>query len=479
MSEFAPEPYTPAEMRLGDEEAFLVGIQNRKQQKINPSSGSAGPFRFEGTNQIEFQWTHSDGVDLGSTVLYFKWTPTTAVNGDTLDNSGCLSQASDIIDRVEFTIDNTEVLNSTNRSLSVVQNILMFSEYNNDYFNREGKILLGHSSQSINPTHDLKDGVGLNGTSNADARRNSKSRVYGVPLWAIHVGFAAQKMIPVLGSNMRLVLHLNNPAKVLNTRNSINSSYKLENVYLIEDRLMLTPNYKEALMNRVKSQEGYRIHYVDFEVQAQNINDADTQSLVVRNEHSNALTLILFNEYDALYRADVSSNGTDTRIQPSYPSFDVDIAKRTENLRVECGTLSFTGLNGSSSLVEHFVHLERANGSLGMPNSTGCYNWDLYAGGADSLGYLPDRWNKADNLNPVVNFSPIMVSLEKTLTADSDANIVNRGLSGLDPGSSRDIEVYLKYNTDEKLNKIRERLFSVLVYEKTLVMANGTLQVQH
>lgn len=479
MSDFAPEPYTPAEMRLGDDEAFLVGIQNRKQQKINPSSGSAGPFRFEGTNQIEFQWTHSDGIDLGSTVLYFKWTPVTAANGDSVDTNGSLSQASDIFDRVEFTIDNTEVLNSTNRSLSVVQNILMFSEYNNDYFNREGRILMGHSSQTINPSHDLTDGVGVN-TASGDGLRNSKSRVYGVPLWAIHVGFSAQKMVPVLGSNMRLVLHLNNPAKVLNTRNSINTSYKIENVYLMEDRLMLTPNYKEALMNRVKSQEGYRIHYVDYEVTAQNINDADTQSLVVRNEHSNALTLILFNEYDALYRADVSQNLSTTRVQPSYPSFDVDIAKRTENLRVECGTLSFTGLNGSSSLVEHFVHLERANGSLGQPNSTGCYDWDLYAGdAAGSLGPLPDRWNKTNNLNPVVNFSPLMISLEKTLTADSDSNIVNRGLSGLDPGSSRDIEVYLKYNTDQKLNKTRERLFSVLVYEKTLVMANGTLQVQH
>lgn len=474
MSDLAPEPYTPAEMRLGDEEAFLVGIQNRKQQKINPSSGSAGPFRYEGTNQIEFQWTHSDGVDLGSTVLYFKWTPTTAANGDTLDASASLSQASDIFDRVEFTIDNTEVLNSTNRSLSVVQNILMFSEYNNDYFDREGRVLLGHTSQTINPTHDQTDGDGVV-SSKLSA---SKSRVYGVPLWAIHVGFAAQKMVPVLGSNMRLVLHLNQPAKVLNTRDSINSAYKLENVYLMEDRLMLTPNYKEALMARVKSQEGYKIHYVDYEVVAHNVNDADTQSLVVRNEHSNALTLILFNEYDNLYRADVSgSDRTATRISPSYPSFDVDIAKRTSNLRVECGTLSFTGLNGSSSVVEHFVHLERANGSLGMPNSTGCYNWELFAG--DDKGALPERWDTANNINQVVNFSPIMVSLEKTLSADSDANIVNRGLSGLDPGSSRDIEVYLTYDTNQKLLKTRERLFSVLVYEKTLVMANGTLQVQH
>ena len=478
MSNFAPEPYVPAEMRLGDSEAFLVGIQNRKQQKITPSSGTAGPFRFEGTNQIEFQWTHGDGSDLSTTVLYFKWTPVTESNGDTLDAKGSLSMASDVIDKVEFSIDGTEVLNSNSRVLSVVQNILMMSEYNDDYFHREGSILMGHSSQKVNPSHNTSTGTAFV----ANELRNSKSRVYAVPLWAIHVGFSQQEICPLLGSTIRMVFHLNQPAKVLNTRTSVTSSYKLENVYLMEDRLMFTPNYKDALMARVQSQEGFKIHYVDYEITSQNINNADTQSLVVRNEHSNSSTLILFNEYDNLYRADVSGVAVVADLEvPSYPSFDVDIAKRTENLRVECGTLSFTGLNGSSSLVEHFVHVERANGTLGLPNSTGCYDWDLYAG--DTVGYLPKRLNKNPNINPdlngVVNFSPLIVSLEKTLTPDTDTNIVNRGLSGLDPGSSRDIDVYLKYHTNQKLDKTKERLVSVLVYEKTLVMANGTIEVQH
>lgn len=467
----APVPYVPAEMKLGDEEAFIAGIQNRKQVKIVPSQGSAGPYRPAGTNQIEFNWTHGEAVDLGSTVLYFKFTPVTAEGGDSVDTNGSLSMASDIIDRIEFSIDRQEVINAVNRKLSVVQNILMLSEYNENYFENEGHVLMGHTSQCVNPSHDTTDGNGVV----ANALRASKARVYAVPLWALHAGFSTSKMLPVLGSGLNLVLHLNESAKVLHTRTNASASYKLENVYLMEDRLTLTPNYKQALMDRVRSNEGFKIHYIDYEVVSQNINDSDTQSLVVRNEHSNALTLILFNEYDNNFRADMSGNVFEA-VQPSYPNFDVDIAKRTENLRVECGTLAFTGLNGSSSIVEHFVHLERANGSLGLPNNTGVYNWDLFAG--DTAGPLPIKLDKTLS-NRFVNFSPIMVSLEKTLTADSDTSIVNRGLSGLDAGSSRDIEVYLKYANNQKLEKTKERLFSVLVYEKTLVMANGTVQVLH
>jgi hypothetical protein len=471
--------FVPDELRLSSDDSYLLGVQQRQQQKIVPSQGSNG-YRYEGTNQIEFNWSHGDATDLATTLLVFNWKPTTG-NNTTLDASASVAMASDVIDRVEFYIDSTEVLSSTNTQISVVQNILMFSEFPADYFEREGTMLMGHSSQLINPSHNTTDGNPVKTLAPADSSSSgADGRVFCVPLWALHNGFAQAKVCPVLGSNMRIVLHLNKPEDVLNTRSGLGSSYVLNNVYLLEDRLILTPDYKASLMSAIRSEEGFKINFVDYDITAHNITNSDTEHLVVRNDHSNALSLILFNKYLPAWRADVSGGDTaepDVSFvnQASYPNMDVDLAKRTNNLKVECGSLRFTGLRGSESIAEHFSHIERANGSLAKASETGCFEWYNYA--SSKAGKLPKR--RTGHLNTVVNFSPLVVSLEKTMLADNDSSIVNRGLNSTDPMASRDVEVSLQFPNLSKLNNQRERLFSTIVYEKALVMRNGQITIEH
>jgi len=472
--------FVPDELRLSSGDSYLLGVQQRQQNKIVPSQGSNG-YRHEATNQIEFNWSHGDATDLATTMLVFNWLATTG-NNTTLDNLGSVSMASDVVDRVEFYIDSTEVLSSTNTEISRVQNILMFSEFPADYFQREGTMLMGHSSQLINPSHNTTDGdVGIN-TEVADSSISpAAGRVFCVPLWALHLGFAQAKVCPVLGANMRIVFHLNAPYKVLNTRTSAASSYVLNNVYLLEDRLLLTPDYKSSLLSAIRSQEGFKINFVDYDITPHNITGAGTENLVVRNDHSNTLSLVLFNSYLPNWRADISGGditGTagSFAVQACYPNFDVDLAVRVQNLKVECGNLRFTGLRGSESVTEHFSHLERANGSLAKASNTGCFEWYNYA--SNVAGKLPLR-HGADHLNTVVNFSPLVVSLEKTILADTDSSIVNRGLNSTDPMASRDIEVSLHFVAGGQLNNQRERLFSALVYEKSLVMRNGQITIEH
>jgi hypothetical protein len=456
-------PYVPEELKLDTSEQVLMGVQQRVQNKIVPSQGSQN-YSYDGNNQIEFQWTHGDACDLSTTLLYF----TVAFSGTTSANIR-LRSASDIVDKVEFYIDNTEVFTSTNMNLSMVQNILMLSEFPKDYFEREGGVLMGWHSQNVN---------------NSDY---GTARTYGVPLWAYHVGFSQTKIFPVLGSNLRLVLHLARPEVVLSVRTHISDNkYSLNNVFLMEDRLILTPDYKQALMAQVKSAEGFKIHYTDFDITPQNITGAQNQTLVVRNEHSNAVTLILFNQYLDSFRADIA-NGANPLADPDvyqlktcYPTLDTDLARRVANLKVECGSLRFTGLNGSSSPVEHFSHLERANGTLAKPHSVGCFTWPVYNTNLTQnlVGANIQRAKTVANnagLNEFQNSAPLIVSLEKTMSSDIDVAIVNKGLSSTDPMASRDIEVYMQFGAGQELNQTRERLYSCLVYEKALVMKQGMI----
>lgn len=459
-------PFVPEELKLDTSEQFLMGVQHRSQQKIVPSQGQSGPYSPKSDSQIEFQWTHGDATDFASTVLMCNVNFVTGTGGTVGDIT--INSASDLIDRIEFHVDGTEVISSVNTNVSLVQNALMYSEFTRDYFEREGQILLGWNA--------FKYGIN-NGSS-------GKARTYAIPLWSLHCGFSQTKIFPVLGSNVRLVLHLTPVAKALNIRSTLDDSYNLTNVYLLEDRLILSPDYKSALMAQVKSEEGFKIHYIDYDITPHNIVNANSQNLVVVNKHSNALTLMLLNDYLPSARADlqVAANGDESlKAQDCNPNQFVDIARRVSNATVECGSLRFTSLRGSESIVEHFMHLERANGTLGKPNNVGSYNYNMYHAGV-ARGVAADA-NKT-LANPATNlaFSPLIFSLEKTMSSDVDMNIVNKGLSATDPMSSRDIEVKLVTSAsaleNRNLNSTKERLYSVLVYEKALVMKQGTILVE-
>lgn len=460
------EPFVPEELKLDTSEQFLMGVQHRSQQKITPSQGQSGPYSPEGDNQIEFQWTHGDATDFASTVLMCNLAFTTS--GDVNDIN--INTASDLIDRIEFYVDGTEVISSVNSNVSLVQNALMYSEFTRDYFEREGGILMGWNN--------FKFGI--------NASTHGTERTYAIPLWSLHCGFSQTKVFPVLGSNVRLVLHLTPATKALNTRSTLTDSYKLSNVYLLEDRLILSPDYKSALMAQVKSEEGFKIHYIDYDITPHNIVNANSQKLVVVNKHSNALTLMLLNDFLPSARADLevpTAGGNAVLLVgvESIPNMFVDIARRVSNATVECGSLRFTGLRGSESVVEHFMHLERANGTLGKPNNVGSYNYNMYLSGVPK-GTTPSANHNLVNPSTNLCFSPLIFSLEKTMSSDVDMNIVNKGLSATDPMSSRDIDVVLTTNAsaldNRPLDSTKERLFSVLVYEKALVMKQGMILVE-
>lgn len=444
------EPFVPAELRLGDDEEYLVGIQKQSYVKVTPNQGSSG-YTPTGTRQIEFNFNHGEATDFQQCYLKFDL--------EYSDVSSNMTLVSDCIERVEMYVDSQEIFTTTSSESRKLINYLLLGETNKNWYDREGKMFLGGNI----PT--LDDGSVGDGASRLQPQ--SESRGYVVPLWCIHPSFMMSRVFPVLGSQIRMVFHLASPDKCLNVKNANNSTYTLNNVSLMDCRTILSPQYKTALMNQVNSPEGFKIHMIDFDIIAHQVISASKQNLVVRNEHRNAQTLILYN--------DRVSRPAGSNAHAVHQTLFSNLGTRTKILRVDCGSINFTGVNGSTSLAEHFVHLERANGSLSNISQSGLYNYRLYKGNVTDMTAAEHGGTGANRFA----VSPLMVSLEKLQAPDTDNSIVNNGLSAVDLQASREIEVSLEANTGDDLNPSTERLYSGLVYEKAVVLANGTILVEH
>jgi hypothetical protein len=449
-----PEPFVPANLRLGDDETYLVGVQRQNYVRINPNGGASG-YTPAGTRQIEFNWNHGEAVDFAHSYLSF--------NIAYSANHTNMTLASDWISRVELYVDSQEIFTTVGQESRKLINLMLLGEVDGDWYQKEAKMFLG-----ANLPVDADGTSGDEGTPYTTAPQSGPqtTRPFVVPLWIVHPAFAMSKVFPVLGSQIRMVLHLADADRCLNVRIDGDSTYTLNNVHLQECRVQLSPSYKQALMEQVNSEEGFALHMVDFDTIAHTVAAASSQNLVVRNEHRNAKTLVCY--LDPVGRVEADADAT-------HIAFNSPLATFTSKFVVNCGSLTLTGVNGSNSLAEHFAHLERANGSFANLSQSGLYDYRLYYGAATNgtramknagAGVLA-RWAA----------SPLMCSLEKIQASDFDPSISNNGLSAFDVNASRELEV--RIDTTAQMNPANERLYTALVFEKKVRLSNGVISVEH
>ena len=440
-------PHIPSELELSDTASYLVGKQRDTYVDVIPNQGTSG-YRPDGTSRVEFVWSHGDCID--PTMSYLKFNLNYILANGNADTESNMTLASDWIRQVEFYIDSQEVFSTsaTQGSRSLI-NFMLMSEGNGDWYKREAQALIGACLPTL-PNSSTNAGVAGSATR---VPPQTLSRTFAVPLWCIHPAFAMNKILPVMGSQLRLVLHLAQPADCLNVRSEATSTYRLDEVMLRQCMVLLQPSYKEALLNQMRSVEGFTLRYTDFEIQHQNVNASTSQALTIRNEHQNAQTLLAWNSY-------INRGANETATHHVIRS---DLGNRATVWRVDSGSVQFTGVHGSRSTAEHFVHLERANGSLADFSSSGLYDFNMFFGQvADMAGWA---------------CAPLFCSLEKTQASDFDTSIINNGLSGTDISASREITVQI--NTPNPMVPADERLYTAIVYEKALIFANGRVAVEH
>lgn len=444
------EPFVPPSMQLSDSSEYLVGVQKQQYVQVTPNQGSNG-YTPSGTRQIEFSYNHGEATDFAQTYLRFEV--------EYSDLSSNMTMVSDCIQRVEFYADSQEIFTTTSSDSRKLINYLLLAEANKSWYDREGKMFLG----ACIPTLD----DGSVGTGGSQLVPQAETRVYTIPLWVIHPSFMMSKIFPVLGSQLRIVFHLEDPNKCMNVKHTDSSTYTLNKVSLMDCRTILSPQYKSALMNQVNSEEGFKINMIDFDIISHQVQGGDKQNLIVRNEHRNAQSVYLYTD-----RVGRPAGSNEHAV---HQTLQTNLATRTKRLRVDCGSLNFTGVNGSRDLAEHFAHLERANGSLANFEQAGLYNFRLYSGNVTNMT-ASQHGGTGSNRFAV---SPLAVSLEKIQSPDTDVSIVNNGLSAVDLGSSREIEITLEANSGDDLNPSQERLYSGLIYEKEVIFGGGSISVSH
>jgi hypothetical protein len=119
------EPFVPPELRLSDDDSYLVGIQRQHYVKIVPNQGS-GDYTFGGTRQIEFNFNHGEATDWTQSYLN--------VDVEFSDVSSNMTLVSDCIDRVEFYIDSQEIFSTTASQNRKLINYLLLGEANNNWY---------------------------------------------------------------------------------------------------------------------------------------------------------------------------------------------------------------------------------------------------------------------------------------------------------------------------------------------------------
>lgn len=413
--------YVKPAMKLNNKEAVLRGVQYTNLKSVVPSGGSSN--YSPSNNNIEFIFTDGEGINMkNSYVRFFTNMPAGAT----------VTSACDFFEKIELYIGNTSVLSTTNSRVRNLINIMMKNELSRDWFEHSGHNLLGWSSYNIN--ENLEYG----------------SRMFCVPLWCIHPALMMENL-PVLGEQIRIVLTLARPEYVLDKRTAVDNSYELNQVELVCEQVVYEPDYKVALMKQIQSAEGYSIPMVDFDVNKHSHNGSSNVNITHRNQRSNALSLFVYDAVTPAGRNDVG----DLEV-PSKPTLHTTLGSKTVNFKCFSGNRNFTKLNGDAG-VELLCNLERVGGGLGNENN-GTITYKEFTSGHDGI---------------IV--SPLAVSFERTDLPDSDLSITNRGISSYDVLVDADIQVQLQLSSN--LNTTNDELYSAIVYEKTLVFADGSISV--
>jgi hypothetical protein len=419
MESLAVENYVPQSLQPNKVHLQNIGVNHRTSNKIRPNGGVTSNYTPEGQKQIIIEFSLSDGIDLASTALQFDFTA--HVGG--VDSSLCnINDAKDVIQRFEWWMDNTLLIENSTQNNSMLNNIIYRMEGNLEHASLERDVLMGYNDQNI-------------GTRTAPSAEIN--RKYLVPLAFLHPCFASHQIMPVLGSRVRLVLFLEEPDQVLSIR-AANASYRLDNVFLITEEIIYTPEYSAYLKNEIRNGGGFEYNYVDFHEVLLPKTGGTNESLVIRNKFNNALSLYL---YEKPPLATYSGGNANT-----YPQTTSPLAPKTTKLNVRCGGRNFTfSGEGATSLIDLYLLFEKCSQSFSSLSANGLHNFASYS---DPKG-----------------FSPLCVSLERFNMEDTEYSIINRGLSSVDQNSGLDILVELELTAGLNANS---KLFGALVYEKMM-----------
>lgn len=414
--------------------SLIKSISHRITETYYPRGPRSG---YKTGESVEFDMVCDQCVDLQSFSLQFKL----IVEGTTPNNAR-ISNAADVIKKIEVFYN--DVVLSEPQDVNVWHNAFLFHNANESWMKTDGQIYMGLNNQFV--THDVQ----------------ANARVLSVPLNLVAPIFAINNYLPIMGNKLRVRITLAPVNEVISKKGHADNVYRLDEIVIQGDTVVLKTDYRNEIIDAMKSEKGFMISYVDYSTHKHSAVASTNQYIRQNWNLSNALSLHLLHSPDAAKNNDAAVLLKHRLWCQSFP------LNNFKNLKVKSGSVYYTPVNGLSNYQELFQACEKTMGIVGSLDGIGVLNYDRFV----LENYVTDN----DPFAPAAEYGHTLLScnLEKVLQADADDAILNSGISSQANGSSHIFDIDLE-TTSALL--ATSTFYLNIVHRKTLKFSNSTWEV--
>lgn len=445
---------------------LIDSIVERRTMRVFPRSGSTSQ-NYTSGGLVEFEITQDQFMDLQSAVLHFDlvFTGATAVaqngqnpalNEQQVLDTCRISNAVDIVGRFDCYYNDSRI--ESQLHANAWANAFLAYGATKNYLENEGSALLGVSNQAVQC---------LRGAGN-----------YAVPVCLFSPFFRNRYYLPILGNRLRFNIQLDQDQMVISKRVQAGITYRIENVSLSYDMVIVQPAYRSEVIKAMSTPEGFRIPYTAYQTNVIQATTSAEQNFRISNNLSNALSLHLLYDPPRL-----TSNVAIATIDEGEAQESKWLLNRQcfpvagfTRMRVSSGSKVFTPTDDARTYLDLYVSAEKTINNLCDFSGSGYVNYWTLIG-----GYTPD----ADLASASADYGLCVLStnLEKTLTPD-DA-VINQGLSSMEQGASAEFDVMIQgvagSSDDEARNgrfRTSGRWLTNIVHKGALVFSSGSVSAE-
>ena len=436
---------------------IIDSIAERKVIRAKPRGKYSG---YGAAEPMEFEISNDQFIDLPSVVLHFELNSTNSNGGNDQ-----IANAADFCD--QMSVYYNEVTVEQVRDTNAWMNAFLSYSANRTYMQGEATTLLGVRNQIV---QTVGNSTVTDGTS--------PGFKYSVPLALLSGFFRCKFFLPILGNRLRFRMVLpNNVVDMLtsvsadNTGAITGASYTLNNISITYDMLVIQPAYRSAVIEAMKSEQGFRIPFTSYQTGQLGCAAATSQYLKISHDLSNAMSLfLLHNPLRPTLAVPVPITGgtwAAGRYALNRESFPLN---SFTSLRVMSGSLLFTPNEDIQGAVELYVSTQKCVASLSDLSGAGWVSSDILKASGD----LPVYGTGVPSTRPPDYGITLMgVNLEKTVETDEAVN--NNGLTSRSGGATSDFDIVL--TTGNALRTDSNILYNI-VHKRNVVFQGGNVNVQ-
>jgi hypothetical protein len=394
------------------------------------------------------------------------------------------SNAVDVVDQVSVDYNSEQVEHILNANKFA--NVFLAYSANMTYLKSEGEALLGLNTQF---TNELSTDIPVDGdekkfelppgwefeTGGVTVTNSSIKRRFSVPVSTFSAFARCQNYLPLFGNKLRYTIRTATNDQVISyTGGASVPSYRLDNVQLWFDTVVLADSYKQQLAEAMASDQGIRLSYTTYDVSSTKAEPNTSQVIKRSYNLGNVCSL------EMLLDSSVKVHGAKKWAMKCQAFGD----KNFSGLVVRSGTRYFTPPQGLNSHIELFVESQKCLSNLNDYMGTGVINTKVLrdgyvqvaAAGADANDSPAYRAGQALRKSSY-GICLYSVNLEKVIGSDySMQDVINTGVSSRAVGASNEFDITVKHSDPGEIGN-NSFYLTALIHKRQLIFQNSAVSV--